>query len=273
MLASYPRIRMMPVVVLAGLSLAGCSSIGSDGRLTEDPLGNFEQRMIGNTLSGLGIVEAPRQRIDYTPRGPLVRPPPGAAQAGLRPPVNASAEVAQNPNWPRDPDRLREEAARTEATRPRDYQADRERDGRRLTIEEMNAQRDQTRVASRGTAAPGSFQERNVVLSREELEQGWAPPSPGGLFGGIDETVDVTQGRNEGQGAARREIDANSGGPGARSVSSGRIDTSRVAQQQEPPRRSLADPPPGMRAPAADPTGGRVDPTEQRNWWDRLWGR
>lgn len=260
---------LVPVVVLVGVGLAGCSSIGSDGRLTEDPLGNFEQRIIGNTLSGLGIVEAPRPRIDYTPRGPLVMPAQ-RGQAALRPPVDAQTAAVQNPNWPRDPDRMREEAARREATRPRDSQFERERDGRRLTAEEMQEQARQTRVqASRDEG----FRERNVILNREELERGWSPPSPGGLFGGIDETVDVTQGRGEGQGAARREIDAQAGGPGARAVGSSRIDTTRLAGAQEPPRRTLADPPPGLRTPAADPTGGRVEATQERSWWDRLWGR
>lgn len=263
------RRRVVPAVALLGLSLAGCSAIGPDGRMREDPLGDIEQRVIGNTLSGLGIVEAPRARIDYTPRGPLVMPP-ARGQAPLRPPVDAQAGIAQNPNWPRDPDRMRLEAAQRDATRPRDSQFERERDGRRLTAEEMQEQARQTRVqASRDEG----FRERNVILNREELERGWSPPSPNGLFGGVDETVDVTQGRGEGQGAARRELDAQAGGPGSRAQGSTRLDTTRLAGAQEPPRRTLADPPAGLRTPAVDPTGGRVEPQAERSWWDRLWGR
>lgn len=262
-----------PAAALLAMALAGCSGLGSDGRLREDPLGNIEQRLIGDTLTGLGIAAPQRERIDYSPRAPLAMPPRAAAAQLPQPqaPVTAQAPA----NWPRDPDVVRREAAQREASRPRDYNWERERDGRRMTVEEMEAQRNAgPQIASRGPNEP--FRERNVVLQRDELERGWTRPEAGNSIFSVDETVDMTRGRQEeGQGAARRYLDEQSGGPGGGNRGTARLDTSRLAsQQQEPPRRSLADPPTGMRTPAPDPTGGAITTDDRQNYnlFERLFG-
>jgi len=262
-----------PALMFAALTLAGCGGLTPEGRFRDDPLGDFEQRIIGNALAGVGIVERPRERIDYSPRAPLAMPPRGGRNGEL-PPPREEAGIGNNPNWPRDPDTMRRMQADAERRRPNDTQFERERDGRRLTIEEMEEQRRLGPQVAGRNDPNDRFRDSNVVLGREDLERGWTAPSPGGIFA-PDETVDVTQGRGEGQGAARREIDRQAGG-GPNPLPRGadqRIDTTRLSQA-EPERRTITDPPPGFRAPAPDPTGGVVRPEEdRRGWWERLWGR
>ncbi len=274
-MTSTSRFSAVPALFATALVLAGCGGIGADGRFREDPIGDIEQQLIGNTLAGIGLIPRQRERIDYSPRAPLAMPPRG--QAGqLRSPEDRTDITASAANWPRDPDEMRRQREQREAGRARDFNWERERDGRRLTIEEMEAQR---HIGPDGTRAAGGdrpFQERNVILGRDELERGWEQPSGDGLFR-VDETVDATQDRGEGRGAARREIDRQASGIGSavggRQLS--RIDTTRVGDTPEPPRRLITDPPPGFRTPAADPTGGVVTEEDRANrpLWERLFGR
>jgi hypothetical protein len=255
----------------AGLTLAGCSSIGPDGRLSNDPLGNFEQEIIGNTLSGIGVT-APRQEpIQYAPRAPLAMPPRGRATAGQLPPPQERVVASTPANWPQDRDVLRRQAAAREAAMP---ERDRERERQRpMTVEEAEAQRAATRVLP-GARAP-DVERPDRFTSREDLERG-APAASGNSIFTVDETVDVTRGRDEGRGSAQREVDSGNlfGGGGLNRAATQRLDTTRLSRASEPERRSIAEPPRGYRAPAPDPTGGRMSETDLANRpvWERWLG-
>jgi hypothetical protein len=254
---------------VVGLALAGCSSIGPDGRLANDPLGNFEQEIIGNTLSGIGVT-APRQEpIQYAPRAPLAMPPRGRATAGQLPPPQERVVAATPANWPQDRDVLRRQSAAREAAMP---ERDRERERQRpMTVEEAEAQRAATRVLP-GARAP-NVERPDRFTSREDLERG-APAASGNSIFTVDETVDVTRGREEGRGSAQREIDSGLGAGGLNRAATQRLDTTRLSGVSEPERRSIAEPPRGYRAPAADPTGGRMSETDLANRpvWERWLG-
>src|SRR5882724_5996292 len=65
----------------------------------------FEEKIIGNIMSGIGATNMENKGIEYRERSPLVVPP----KLDLPPPA-ASGEV-KAPNWPKDPDEARRKAA------------------------------------------------------------------------------------------------------------------------------------------------------------------
>lgn len=275
---SHLRLPTALALLVVASALAGCGGLGPDGRFREDPIGNLEQQLIGNTLAGIGIIPRQRERIDYAARAPLAMPPRQGQSLAERPlpaPVDGDEVVASNANWPRDIDEWRRRRDAREARRPIDQQFERERDGRRMTPEELEAQRNAGPRALARSGPEEGFRERNVVMQPDELDAGWSRPTGDSIFS-IDETVDVRQRDEERrQGAARSFIDERngaSGNVGGRQLQ--RLDTTRVAAE-EPARRTITDPPAGFRAPAPDPTGGVV--TEQdragRPLWERLFGR
>jgi hypothetical protein len=75
------------------VSAAGTAFAGDD---EDEP--TFEERVIKKVLRGIGL-DVGQERIEYRDRSPLVIPP----NRDLPPPE--SATVADNPNWPKDPDR------------------------------------------------------------------------------------------------------------------------------------------------------------------------
>lgn len=273
--AALARRFALPVLAALGLGLGACStaSLVSPG---DDPFGSFEQRLIGNTLAGLGLIPGQRERIDYAPRPPLAMPPL-RAQTQLRPPEAPGQIAANQPNWPRDPDVLRREAAAREAADPglatqREYNS-----YRRLSPEEMEALKSSapngTQVAS---STPAWRENGGRVLGREELERGWAdaPTDGSGLFQ-VDETVDVVaQNQERRSGPSRLEVDERSGAPGVNRNANPttRIDTTRLASATAPERRSIVDPPGDLRTPAPDPTNGVVT-EDKRTWLEKLFNR
>jgi hypothetical protein len=66
----------------------------------------FEEKIIGNIMSGIGATNMENRGIDYRERSPLVVPP----KLDLPPPASTSAEV-NVPNWPKDPDEARRKKA------------------------------------------------------------------------------------------------------------------------------------------------------------------
>src|SRR3981189_49252 len=66
----------------------------------------FEEKIIGNIMSGLGATNMENKGIEYRERSPLVVPP----KLDLPPPGAASAEV-KDANWPKDPDIRKRKAA------------------------------------------------------------------------------------------------------------------------------------------------------------------
>ena len=66
----------------------------------------FEEKIIGNIMSGLGGTNMESKGIEYRERSPLVVPP----KLDLPQPA-ASSATANAPNWPKDPDEARRKAA------------------------------------------------------------------------------------------------------------------------------------------------------------------
>ncbi|MBU6456661.1 MAG: hypothetical protein KGK01_10240 [Bradyrhizobium sp.] len=66
----------------------------------------FEEKIIGDIMSGIGATNMENRGIDYRERSPLVVPP----NLDLPPPASTSAEV-NVPNWPKDPDEARRKKA------------------------------------------------------------------------------------------------------------------------------------------------------------------
>ena len=66
----------------------------------------FEEKIIGNIMSGLGGTNMENKGIDYRERSPLVVPP----KLDLPQPAGTTAAV-NAPNWPKDPDEARRKAA------------------------------------------------------------------------------------------------------------------------------------------------------------------
>lgn len=253
--------------------LAGCGGLDRNGQFREDPLENFEQKIVGGALASAGVIPPPREKIIYTPRAPLALPPPQAA-GRLRQPEDSTQVAAAAPNWPLDPD----EARKNRLARQRaDTRAEQFRDGqtKRLTIEEIEAGRGTSAGAQGPEPASQRFERGNTVISREELERGWSKPGEGGgwsLFE-VDETVDVRDRvKTESTGQAKDYIDKNNGSNNSFEGTLERVDTTRLNNANLPKRNSIVEPPSALRAPAPDPTGGTVPDAQkdERPWWQRL---
>lgn len=262
------------VIVGAFVTLAGCGGLDRNGQFRDNPLENFEQKVIGGALASAGIIAPQREKILYTPRAPLALPPPQAVSK-LRPPQDTQEILTASANWPLDPDELRRQRlASQRANSVAEQFSDEQK--KRLSIEEIEA--------GRGVSTPGSvadsdqkFDRGSVVISREELERGWSPLTPGqGLFSlfEVDETVDVREKvRAESAGQAKDYLDQQNGANTSFEGTLDRVDTSRLSSQAAPTRRSIVDPPVALRVPAPDPASEAAVAVagsarnEDRPWW------
>lgn len=94
-----------------GLALAGGLA------LAPLPAAAQERDFFSNVLGTIGLIPDEKPTINYRERPPLVVPPPHvAASTALPPPRPPAAET--NPNWPKDPDVLRAQAAKAEDRTP-----------------------------------------------------------------------------------------------------------------------------------------------------------
>lgn len=280
----YPaRRRKAHFAVLAGatLVLAGCGGLDRNGQFREDPLENFEQKVIGGALASAGLIPPQREKIIYTPRAPLALPPPQAT-GRLRPPEDSTEIAAANANWPLDPDEARKQRLIRQRNEQRKEQFD-DNQIKRLSIEQIEADRG-TVTATTDPNAPNAprelrFEGGGVVLPREELERGWTKPSEnsGWSLFEVDETVDVRDRvRAERAGEAKDYIDQNNGSNNSFQGTLDRVDTSRLDASKVAKRNSVIDPPSSLRIPAPDSTveapaaaAPRTRP-EDRAWWQWL---
>lgn len=97
--------------------------------------GVFFKDLLGN----MGLIDKPRDEIEYRDRPPLVVPP----QVKLRQPVDGAAVAARNPAWPNDPDVEARRLAAAEANKPAPVGSDRNdtKHGARLSVDEIRAGR------------------------------------------------------------------------------------------------------------------------------------
>src|SRR3979411_1166076 len=136
----------------------------------------FEEKIIGNIMSGLGATNMENKGIEYRERSPLVVPP----KLDLPPPAAAAAAEVKAPNWPKDPDEARRKAAI--AARKKENKDPREA-ARLLTPSELNVRgpKASSTADSDSVVQPGGNPGANSVLSPSQLgyNGGFS-----GLFGG-----------------------------------------------------------------------------------------
>jgi hypothetical protein len=210
MMRTSPKaLRLAAVVFGVGLLMATAARAGED----EEDDKTFEEKVIEGVMKGIGATNMENSDIDYRERSPLVVPP----KIDLPPPGSASAEKAV-PNWPKDPDEARRQAAI--AKRKKDKKDTRDavqvsRDASRpLSPSELNAA---------GQKPTTTAQDVKNSDSLKPGDAGGNPllPSDLGYSGGF-------MGMFKGNKMEATEF------------------------KQEPPRESLTQPPPGYQTPSSN---------------------
>lgn len=204
----------LPVTAALGLALATAAVVApTTARAGDDdtPGVPIDIQVLRNILTGIGLQDPNAPTIDYQERSPLVIPPDNA----LPPPVKPGAAVANNPNWPKDPDVVRAKLAR-ERDKDRDSWDEMLHERNPLRPDEINPKGVRSRTAQRDSGPqedPYTSGQGYFRLTPSELGY------KGGLFSNIfgskneDETAKFTG---------------------------------------EPTRTSLTDPPPGYQTPSPD---------------------
>lgn len=188
----------------AALSTPGIAQAGDD----DVP---FDEQILRNILTGIGLKDPNAPSIDYQERSPLVIPPDNT----LPPPVKAGAAVADNPNWPKDPDVVRAKLAH-ERDKDRNTTDEMLHESYPLRPNELNP-KGSKRAARTGGGAPAEDDPRATGYGYSLLT-----PSELGYKGGLFSNIFGSKDDNE---AARFT--------------------------GEPTRTSLTDPPPGYQTPSA----------------------
>ena len=116
------------VLATAVLTAPGIARAGDDDR-------PFEERIIHNVLTGLGLKDPNAPGISYQERPPLVIPPDDS----LPPPQKAGTAIANNPAWPKDPDVMRAKAL-AKRSKNRDVEAEMLRDNNPLPPDQLGPQ-------------------------------------------------------------------------------------------------------------------------------------
>lgn len=261
---SQSVISRFALLAVAGL-VSACSNMQEAGKSYE----NFEQRLIGNTMVGIGLKAPQQERIEYRPRAPLVIPPAGSASA-LRAPEDASSVRAANAAWPNDPDAARRRRAAEDAATPIDDLRYREARERRLTPEEMKGEGIAVHGAG-NTPNPYADDRTARAVNPAELDKGWQPPSSGSsIFSDPDPENDARDRPAFGQSSNPQFDQQREAMKRERTA----VDTSRLGAQ-EPARKTLLDPPSGYRAPAPDPNASAdaANEAEQAPWYKRILGK
>src|SRR5215210_1635257 len=159
-------------VVALGVSLmmtAGAARAQDD----EDDDKTFEEKVIEGIMAGIGGTNMENRGIDYRERSPLVVPP----KLDLRPPEAAKTEI-KDPNWPKDPDEQRRNAAI--AARKKENKVPREA-SRILTPSELNAVKTTPGARTNNDPVQPGTSFNNPILSPSQL--GYTGGFSG-LFGG-----------------------------------------------------------------------------------------
>ena len=95
----------LPVVAALGAAIAVVAAGAGPARAADSDR-SFDEQMIHNILTGLGLKDPSEAQPNYQERPPLVIPQNDA----LPPPQSAGAAAAKNPAWPKDPDVARARA-------------------------------------------------------------------------------------------------------------------------------------------------------------------
>ncbi|QTL03085.1 hypothetical protein J5J86_20365 [Aquabacter sp. L1I39] len=151
---SSAGVKFLPAVMLAaGLCVPGASARAQDG--------DFFQ----NILATLGVVEGEKPDIQYRERAPLVVPP-GTAASSLPPPKEGAAVT--NPNWPKDYDLQRAQAAKADDKTP----LRRDDPGNPLLPSQLNNPKFKP-LASNRVTEPNTGRARDELMPSELGFKGW----------------------------------------------------------------------------------------------------
>jgi hypothetical protein len=208
----------LTVFFCASVALCLTLAVAAPARAADDEDVAPDTKFLRGILEGIGL-QRDEKIINYQERPPLVIPP----SRTLPPPERSDALIANNPNWPKDPDVLR---AKEEAARERSrafISADEavRNDQRPLSPSEMTPGPKPRARTARTTQQTGSSSEaaNNPRLTPSQL--GYSGGLFSKMFGGRDdETAQFTG---------------------------------------EPPRTSLTEPPPGYQTPSPDQPYGMTD--------------
>lgn len=147
----FRLIDRLPAAATFGAAAAVMALAASPGAAYAQESGRtFEQGIIHNILTGIGLQDPNATQPTYEQRPPLVIP----KSETLPPPQSPGAAFANNPAWPKDPDVLRAKALAKRA-KNRDVEA------------EMLRERDPLRPDELGPRGPGSRQARETAPDSE----------------------------------------------------------------------------------------------------------
>ncbi len=172
-----PNLRL-PLAAVLGAALAATALAGS-ARAGDDSDRPIDQQIIHNILTGIGLQDPSDVPPTYRERSPLVIP----SNDQLPPPGSASAAVANNPAWPKDPDVERaKQLAAQRAKRIRDPMEAIEQEKKPLMPDQLGPKYPDGRIAGRTYDASSANQESNHRLSPSQL--GYTGGLFGNMFGG-----------------------------------------------------------------------------------------
>lgn len=200
-----------------GMALAGGLA------LAPLPAAAQDRDFISNILGTIGLIPDDKPAITYRERPPLVVPPPQVTANNALPPPRPPASQS-NPNWPKDPDVMRAEAAKAEDKTPAGLYGIDQRGQPLLPSQLGNGRMKPSAASSTANGAPVGADRR----ARDELM-----PSELGFSG-------WTKGLN---GAFQEQ--------------------KPLVFNGEPERQSLIDLPPGYQTPAPGATYGTVEKKEE----------
>lgn len=234
---SVHRAKVLVSALILSATVAGCSTSSFE---PSGPSGN-------SLLVGLGLQSPPQRDIEFRQRAPLAVPPPGA-QTALREPDSTS--VARPANWPTDPDRIRREREQWARNNP---MAAMEARNRNLSPQEEQELMRRTAVGN-GLGVPSLTFTDQAAADMQEVRNPTAQRIGGGsnIFTDVDPSA-VPTNNAQGTGMDQHEMALRERYGREQTAEFGRqrIDTSGL-RRTEPPRRTLTDPPAGLRRPAPE---------------------
>jgi hypothetical protein len=224
--------KRMTFVATLGIAVAAALTAPTVAKAGDDDV-PFDEQILRNILTGIGLKDPNAPSIDYQERSPLVIPP----DSTLPPPAKAGAAVAGNPNWPKDPDVTRAKLAR-ERAKNRNTTDEMLHEMYPLRPDELNP-KGSKRAARSGGGAPAEDDPRATGYGYSLLS-----PSELGYKGGLFSNMFSSEDRSE---------------------------SARFTG--EPTRTSLTDPPPGYQTPSPDQPYGigkdRTPPKADNNYITR----
>lgn len=144
---------------------------GSGSARAQENGRTFEQGIIHNILTGIGLQDPNATQPTYEQRPPLVIPKTEI----LPPPQKPGAAFANNPAWPKDPDVQRAKALAARA-KNRDVEAEMLRERDPLPPDQLGPRGSGSRQVRTGIPDSGHVQGRTNIMSPSELGY------KGGLF-------------------------------------------------------------------------------------------